>query len=160
MTDASGTWVLWSNQVATLNGKQVSSFATDLRMCNGAVQVKSTDANWYVYTAATQIWAPTSATCPVTAPPTSSSTTGTSTTGSATLSWALGTDPGLAGYYVYVGTSSGVYNYPGSPFTTGLVSTYTIPNLPKGQTYFFALKAFNSSAQTSVFSVEVSKSIY
>ena len=160
MTDASGTWVLWSNQVATLNGKQVSNVATDLRMCNGAVQVKSTDANWYVYTAATQIWALTSVTCPVTAPPTSSSTTGTSTTGSATLSWALGTDPGLAGYYVYVGTSSGVYNYPGSPFTTGLVSTYTIPNLPKGQTYSFALKAFNSSGQTSDFSAEVSKSIY
>src|SRR5215831_16823100 len=80
MTDASGTWVLWSNQVATLNGKQVSNVATDLRMCNGAVQVKSTDANWYVYTAATQIWALTSVTCPVTAPPTSSSMTPTTTT--------------------------------------------------------------------------------
>ena len=152
MTDASGTWVLWSNQVATLNGKQVSNVATDLRMCNGAVQVKSTDANWYVYTAATQIWAITSGTCPVTAPP----TTGTSTT--ASLSWSPPTtSTGVAGYNVYMGTASGVY---GAPINVGNVTSYVVNNLVIGNTHYFVVKDYNSSGVESPPSNEVSKSIY
>jgi hypothetical protein len=72
----------------------------------------------------------------------------------------LGTAPDLAGYKVYVGTSSGTYNYPGSPFTIGVTNTYTISNLPKGQTYSFALSAFDTSGNDSGLSAEVSKSIY
>ncbi len=59
-----------------------------------------------------------------------------------------------------MGTASGTYNYPGSPFTIGKVNTYTISNLPAGQTYFFALTAHNFTGQNSQFSAEVSKSIY
>ena len=156
MTDASGTWVLWSNQVATLNGKQVSNVATNFRMCNGAVQVQSTDANWYVYTAATQIWALTSATCPVTAPPTSSSTTGTS--GTASLTWSPPTNStGVAGYNVYMGTASGVY---GPPINVGNVTSYVVNNLVIGTTYYFVVKDYNSSGVESLPTNEVSKSIY
>ena len=79
---------------------------------------------------------------------------------SANLSWTLGTDTNLAGYQVHIGTASGTYNYPGSPFSVGKVNTYTISNLPIGQTYFFAVSAFNSSGNNSALSSEVSKSIY
>jgi hypothetical protein len=54
---------------------------------------------------------------PSTAPP-------APTTGSATLSWNLGSESDLGGYKVYVGTSSGTYNYPGSPFTTAFSSAW------------------------------------
>jgi hypothetical protein len=66
----------------------------------------------------------------------------------------------LGGYKVYVGTSSGTYNYPGSPFTTGRVTTYTLSNLPKGQTYFFSLSAYDNAGNNSPLSAEVSKSIF
>lgn len=82
------------------------------------------------------------------------------TTNSAILSWTLGTDTNLAGYKVYIGTASGTYNYPGSPFSLGKVNTYAISNLPIGQTYFFAVSAFDTSGNNSAMSSEVSKSIY
>lgn len=82
------------------------------------------------------------------------------TTGSATLSWNLGTETDLAGYKIYVGTSSGNYNYPGSPFTVGRVTSYTITNLPAGQTYHFALSAYDNAGNSSPLSSEVTKSIY
>ena len=81
-------------------------------------------------------------------------------TGSATLSWTLNSEPDLAGYKVYVGTAAGLYAYPGSPFVVGLTGSYTITGLPVGQTYFFAISAFDSSGGESGLSSEVSKSIY
>jgi len=59
-----------------------------------------------------------------------------------------------------VGTASGTYNYPGSPFTVGKVGTYTINNLPMGQTYFFAISAYDQAGNSSGLSAEVSKSIF
>jgi hypothetical protein len=61
---------------------------------------------------------------------------------------------------VYVGTQSGLYTFPGSPLILGSVSSYTITNLPPGQTYFFALSAYNNAGYESPLSAEVSKSIY
>jgi len=81
-------------------------------------------------------------------------------TGSATLSWTLNSEPDLAGYKIYVGTAAGLYNYPGSPFVIGLTGSYTITGLPVGETYFFAISAFDSSGGESGLSSEVSKSIY
>lgn len=76
------------------------------------------------------------------------------------MSWTVGSEADLAGYKIYVGTSSGNYNYAGSPFTVGKVGTYTINNLPTGQTYFFAISAFDNAGNESPRSAEVSKSIF
>ena len=72
----------------------------------------------------------------------------------------MNSDGTVAGYKVYVGTAPGLYTYPGSPFVIGLTGTYTITGLPSGQTYYFAVSAFNSSGGESTLSSEVSKSIY
>jgi len=88
------------------------------------------------------------------------STSSLTTNSSAILTWTLGTETNLAGYQVYVGTSSGTYNYPGSPFTVGKVDTYTINNLPIGQTFFFAVSAVDTTGNASALSAEVTKSIY
>jgi hypothetical protein len=69
-------------------------------------------------------------------------------------------DSDLAGYKIYVGTNSGTYSFPGSPFMTGKVTSYTISRLPKGQTYYFAISAYNSAGVESGLSAEVSKSLY
>lgn len=95
-----------------------------------------------------------------TSPPSTSPTQPTPTTGSATLSWGSNNEPDLAGYKIYIGTTSGVYSYPGSPFTVGSVTTYTVTNLPSGSTYFFAISAYDSAGNESSRSAEASKSIY
>jgi hypothetical protein len=77
-----------------------------------------------------------------------------------TLTWTANGEPDLAGYKVYVGMASGTYNTPGSPFVAGKVASYTVSNLPKGQTYFFAISAYDSAGNESALSAEVSKSLY
>jgi hypothetical protein len=80
--------------------------------------------------------------------------------GSATLSWTLNSESDLAGYKIYLGTAPGLYTYPGSPIIVGVTGSYTLVGLPMGQTYYFAVSAFNSSGSESALSSEVSKSIY
>jgi hypothetical protein len=101
---------------------------------------------------------PPPSTPPSTPPP--SSPPASPSTGNVTLTWAANVEPDLAGYKIYVGTNSGTYSFPGSPFVTGKVTSYTISNLPKGQTYVFAISAYDSAGNESVLSVEVSKSLY
>jgi hypothetical protein len=72
----------------------------------------------------------------------------------------LNSEPDLAGYKIYVGTASGLYNYPGSPFVAGVASSYSITGLPSGQTYYFAISAYDNFGNESALSAEVSKSIY
>jgi hypothetical protein len=72
----------------------------------------------------------------------------------------LNSEPDVAGYKIYVGTGPGLYAYPGSPFTVGAVGNYTITGLPLGQTYYFAISAFDYMQGESRLSAEVSKSIY
>jgi Fibronectin type III domain len=91
---------------------------------------------------------------PSTTPPLASSI------GSATLTWAANRESDLAGYRVYVGTSSGTYNFPGSPFTVGKVTTHPVMNLPRNTTYFFAVSAYDVAGNESPLSAEVSKSIF
>jgi hypothetical protein len=90
-------------------------------------------------------------------PPPASASPGT---GTATLSWTSNGEADLAGYKLYVGTTPGQYTYAGSPFVIGLMGSYTVSGLPMGQTYYFALSAFDSSGNESGLSSEVSKSIY
>jgi len=77
-----------------------------------------------------------------------------------TLIWTANGEPDLAGYKIYVGTDSGTYSSPGSPFLTGKATSYTVSNLPKGQTYFFAMSAYDSAGNESSLSAEVSKSLF
>jgi hypothetical protein len=81
-------------------------------------------------------------------------------TGILTLTWTANGEPDLAGYKIYVGTTSGTYNFPASPFVIGKVTSYTVANLPYGQTYFIAMSAFDSAGNESVLSAEVSKSLF
>jgi len=81
-------------------------------------------------------------------------------TGSVTLSWAANGEADLAGYKVYVGTASGRYDFPGSPFMTGPVTSYRVSNLPVPQTYFFALSAYDNAGNESSLSAEISNSLY
>ena len=69
-------------------------------------------------------------------------------------------EPEVAGYKIYIGTESGTYRYPGSPFVTGDVTSFTISNLPDGQTYFFAVSAYDSAGNESPLSAEVIKSLF
>ena len=104
--------------------------------------------------------APPSSSSPPPSPPPPTSTLPPPGTGSALLSWTPDSGSNLAGYKIYVGTAPGQYGYPGSPIVIGLASSYTLSNLPQGQTYYFAISAYTSSGTESGLSNEVSKSIY
>lgn len=104
------------------------------------------------------VTAPPPLTPPSTPPP--SSPPASPSIGNATLTWTVSVEPNLAGYKIYVGTNSGTYSFAGSPFVTGKVTSYTISSLPKGQTYYFAISAYDQAGDESVLSAEVSKSSY
>ena len=72
----------------------------------------------------------------------------------------MNSETDLAGYKIYVGTAPGSYTYPGSPFVIGIAGSYTISGLPSGQTYYFAISAYDYFGGESKLSAEVSKSIY
>ena len=82
-----------------------------------------------------------------------------SRTASATVTWNANTEADLAGYRVYVGTTSGTYNFAG-PFEITNGTSFTVPNLPVGTTYFFAVTAFDKAGNESTKSGEVSKSLF
>jgi hypothetical protein len=78
------------------------------------------------------------------------------TNGIATVTWSANGEADLAGYKLYVGTSSGIYN---RTVDVGKVTSYSI-SLPKGVTYFFAVTAYDSSGNESVRSAELSRSLF
>jgi hypothetical protein len=69
-----------------------------------------------------------------------------------TLAWDQNSDPDLAGYRLYIGTSSRNYT---QTFDLGLTTQYTIGNLNDGTVYFFTLTAYNQKGLESSFSNEV-----
>jgi hypothetical protein len=75
-------------------------------------------------------------------------------TGVANLSWDA-SQAGVTGYKVYYGTSSKSYT---SKVDVGMVSSYTVSNLPSG-TYYFAVTAYDSTGNESTYSNEGSKTI-
>jgi hypothetical protein len=75
---------------------------------------------------------------------------------SVTLAWDANTEPDLAGYIVYWGNGSRTYD---RSFDVGNVTQYTINGLEDLQTYYFAVRAYNSDGLQSAYSSEVSKII-
>ncbi len=69
------------------------------------------------------------------------------------LEWDSNTEPELAGYKIYWGTSSGNY---GSSKDVGKTTIYTIAGLDEGQTYYFAATAYDGSKNESGYSNQVS----
>ncbi len=68
------------------------------------------------------------------------------------LQWDANTDPIVAGYKVYYGTTS--HNY-SSHIDVGKTTTYTVSNLPDGVTHYFATTDYSNSGMESGFSNEV-----
>jgi len=57
-----------------------------------------------------------------------------------------------AGYKLYYGSQSGQYQ---TIVPVGLTTTYSVTNLSAGQTYYFAVKDYDSTGKESTFSNEV-----
>jgi hypothetical protein len=70
-----------------------------------------------------------------------------------TIAWDPKVDTGLAGYRLYYGTASGVYN---SSINVGNETTYTVTGLGPG-TYYFTVTAYYSSGHETGFSNEMSQ---
>ena len=73
--------------------------------------------------------------------------------GQVTLTWDPSTDPDLGGYKVYYGTVSRDYNV---SVDAGNWTSCTIASLEDGETYYFAVTAYNTELSESGYSNEVS----
>lgn len=83
----------------------------------------------------------------------SSNDAGTGTAGaSKTLSWTAVPDSSVLGYKVYWGTESHHYD---SNADAGPNPNYTVNGLRAGETYFFAVSAYNAGGESAL-SAEVS----
>jgi hypothetical protein len=69
------------------------------------------------------------------------------------LAWDPNSESDLAGYRLYYGTASRTY---GPSIDLGNVTKFTLAGLSPGQTYYFALTAYDLSNNESGFSAEVS----
>jgi hypothetical protein len=69
-----------------------------------------------------------------------------------TLAWDPNSEPDLAGYVLYWGTSSRSYTFSDD---VGNTTTHTIPGLSVGQTYYITVTAYDASANESGYSNEV-----
>ena len=140
-----GSTILWQQALTTSTSYNVTTAVTagqaiDFHINRGA------DGNW---TNDTTAFDPTiTLTTGGTAPPPPSGG------GSATVTWNANTESDLSGYRVFYGTSS--RNYPNS-ISVGKVTSATINGLTVGTTYYFALKAVDTSGNLSGYSAEVTK---
>ena len=77
-------------------------------------------------------------------------------TQSVTFGWEPSTDPNVAGYNIYYGTTSHVYT---SKVSVENVTSATISGLVEGTTYYFAATTYNALNQESDFSDEISYAV-
>ena len=80
---------------------------------------------------------------------------------SVTLAWnpeaATGNSAtNAAGYYLYIGTTNGTYT---QVTDVKNATTYVVPNLTSGTTYYFAVTAYNSTGTQSPYSNQVSYAV-
>jgi chitinase len=68
---------------------------------------------------------------------------------SVTLAWDASTDPGVAGYFLYAGTTSGSYSV---KLDAGNYTTATVSDLLPGYTYYFAATSYDAYGNESSFS--------
>jgi len=81
---------------------------------------------------------------------------------SVTMTWDRNQEPDIAGYRIYYGTQSGIYNNTitiNDSATQPLERNYTVDGLGEGVTYYFALKTFDQAGQISDYSAEASQTI-
>ncbi|HZD12541.1 MAG TPA: fibronectin type III domain-containing protein [Candidatus Binatus sp.] len=71
------------------------------------------------------------------------------------MTWDAEADPTVIGYKVYSGTSSRAYS---SPVDVQTQTTLQMNNLLSGNTYYFAVTAYNSGGESG-YSNEVSLSV-
>jgi chitodextrinase len=92
-----------------------------------------------------------------TSAPASATTLGPDT---ATLAWDPVIHPNLGGYRLYYGIAPRTYLQPaGSGVSVGNSTSFTVTGLTRGTRYYFAVTAFDTSNNESVFSNEVFKDI-
>ncbi|MEW6186572.1 MAG: fibronectin type III domain-containing protein [Thermodesulfobacteriota bacterium] len=72
--------------------------------------------------------------------------------GEVSLAWDPNSEPDLAGYVIYYGTASQNYQ---TNIDVGNVTTYTVPGLQTGITYYLAATAYNTQGLESGYSNEV-----
>lgn len=75
------------------------------------------------------------------------------------FAWNANSEVDIAGYKIYAGTATGVYTAPGSPKDMGNVTSGYFDITTFGITWYFALTAYNTSAQESGFSTEIQRLI-
>ena len=85
--------------------------------------------------------------------PTGSAPTATPTA-SAQFEWDANTEPDLAGYKIYKGTASGQYGAPIASLSASTTS-YEATGLQLGSTYFFVVRAFDTSGNEGPLSDEL-----
>ncbi len=82
--------------------------------------------------------------------------TKTASAGELTVSWDANAESDLKGYKLYYGTSTGNYN---TVVDVGNVINYNLTGLSEGETYFFAVTAYDTAYNESGFSDEVSAQV-
>jgi len=73
-----------------------------------------------------------------------------------TLAWDSNAEPDLAGYIVYYGTASRIYP---NTVDVGKVNSFEVTGLTSGQTYYFAVTAYDSQRNESSYSNEITHAI-
>jgi len=77
---------------------------------------------------------------------------GISEDGKVAFRWKANSEPDLAGYKLYIGTTPGVYS---SVVELGMVTRFELTRLIRGMTYYFALTAYNTENAESAFTQEL-----
>jgi BACON domain-containing protein/fibronectin type III domain protein len=147
------TWTL--TETAAWLGLNVSSGTTTTEIDGISASVSTSGLAAGSYSTAITVSASGSSNSPQIIPVTLTVTPPSVST--ATLTWTANTETDLAGYNVYIGTQPGLY---GAPVSVGTATSYTVGNLTNGATYYFSVTAVDTDGNESLHSSEVSKPLF